>query len=137
MYILKKTVKIASASGAPPPDPRLVTLAYYYNFVKFVSSAECVVLPNKQAQNSCRKCSVCFFHTFAPIFHFKLYIFVDGRRKNISCPGEQGTVCTPLHKCRGLEASNQVSCPRTQQANVLSCSPHFYSFNAERQARKL
>jgi len=48
-YFLENTVKIVSASGTPPPnplclrfwqlgapspDPRVVTLAYYYNFVK-------------------------------------------------------------------------------------------------------
>jgi len=38
---IKKPVKIASTSGAPTADPRVVTPAYYYNFVEFVSSAEC------------------------------------------------------------------------------------------------
>jgi len=40
-YFLGKNVKIASALGYPPPnprsstpDPRVVTLTYYYNFVK-------------------------------------------------------------------------------------------------------
>jgi len=45
---LAKTVKFISASGALPPnprlrlaasspDPRVVTAAYYYNFVEFIS----------------------------------------------------------------------------------------------------
>jgi len=41
-YFLEKTVKISSASGGPPPNPRLlpaepsrvVTSGYYYRFVK-------------------------------------------------------------------------------------------------------
>jgi len=58
----KKTVKIASATGAPPPNPRLppsgllpagprprvITLVYYYYFVQFVSSAKYVLLPSKK-----------------------------------------------------------------------------------------
>jgi len=49
----KKTEKIVSASGdpppnpasfrrvrAPPPDPRVVTTAYYCHFVEFISSAK-------------------------------------------------------------------------------------------------
>jgi len=52
----KKTVKIVSASGGPPPnpplppaaessaaDPRVFTPAYYYGFVKFVSSIKCIL----------------------------------------------------------------------------------------------
>jgi len=31
-----KTVKIISESKAPPPDPRIVTYAYYYDFVELV-----------------------------------------------------------------------------------------------------
>jgi len=40
----------------------------------------------------------CFylFRNFAPIFHFKLFSFYDGERKNISCPRAQGTLATPL-----------------------------------------
>jgi len=37
-YFGGKNVKIVSASGAPSPDPRVVTPVYYYNFVKFVST---------------------------------------------------------------------------------------------------
>jgi len=53
---LEKTVKIASASEALSPNPvhlrrlvaggpRVVATAYYYNFVEFISSAKCVLLP--------------------------------------------------------------------------------------------
>jgi len=62
-YFWEKTVKIVSASGirpqtpvflrrlgAPPPDPRVVTPAYYYNFVKFVSSAKCILFRSEKNQ---------------------------------------------------------------------------------------
>jgi len=29
--------------GAPPPDPRVVTPAYYYNFIEFVSNVKCIL----------------------------------------------------------------------------------------------
>jgi len=32
----------------PPPDPRIVTSAYYYNFVQFIYSAKCDLLPFKK-----------------------------------------------------------------------------------------
>jgi len=56
-YFWTKTVKIVSASGAPPvsirrlgappPDPRVVTPAYYYNLVESVSSVNCDLSPKK------------------------------------------------------------------------------------------
>jgi len=48
--------------GAEPPDPRVVTPAYYYNFVKFISSTKCGLLPWK-------KNNFCIFQIFAAIFH--------------------------------------------------------------------
>jgi len=47
----------------------------------------------------------------------------------------QSATCYYLSNRTNVEASHQVPCPRTQQANLLACSPH-YPFNAERQARK-
>jgi len=38
----------------------------------------------------------CFFHTFAPIFHFKLCNFCKRGQKNISCLRAPGTLATPL-----------------------------------------
>jgi len=32
--------------GAPPPDPRIVTLTYYYNLVEALFSAKCALLPS-------------------------------------------------------------------------------------------
>jgi len=49
-YILEKTVKFAAASGSPPPDLRIITLAYYYSFVEFVSNAKCVYYPKKRTK---------------------------------------------------------------------------------------
>jgi len=46
------------------------------------------------------------FHTFAPIFHFKLCSFVDGEPKNISCPRAQGTLATPLFLTAFLQVSS-------------------------------
>jgi len=57
----EKTIKIVSASGDPPPNPRLppaaphpdsrvVTPSYYYNFVKFVSSAKCILFAQKRSK---------------------------------------------------------------------------------------
>jgi len=34
--------------GALPLDPHVVTPAYYYNFVEFVSSAKCILFRSKQ-----------------------------------------------------------------------------------------
>jgi len=74
--IWKNTVKIAS-SVAPPPDPHVITLTYYYNFIEFVSSVKCISLISKKDKMT-RACSaVTFFRTFAPIFHFKLCRFYD------------------------------------------------------------
>jgi len=60
---MEKSVKIASASGAllPTPvslrrlgtlssDPRVVTPAYCYNFVEFVSNTKCVLYSTKMKQ---------------------------------------------------------------------------------------
>jgi len=54
----KKNVKIVSTSGAPPPnprlppaawaslpDPRVITPAYYYSFVEFISSTKMRFIP--------------------------------------------------------------------------------------------
>jgi len=43
-FLKKKTEKIDSATGNPPPNTRVVTPSYYYNFAEFVSSAKSVLL---------------------------------------------------------------------------------------------
>jgi len=47
-FLEKKTVKIprfppAGGWGLRPLDPRIVTPAYYYNFVEFASIVKCVL----------------------------------------------------------------------------------------------
>jgi len=44
-------------ASAPPPDPHVITPAYYCKFVEFISSAKCVLLPSKTQQNNYSKCS--------------------------------------------------------------------------------
>jgi len=81
-----KSVEIAAASGArprklaclrrlkaPPPESSVVTHAYYYNYIEFVSSAKCVLLLSKKKKiNKITTLNVlsafCFFPTFTPIF---------------------------------------------------------------------
>jgi len=72
-----------------PPDPRVVTSAYYYNFVKFISSAKWGILLSKQNK-------FCIFQILQLFFTPNSVTFVDKRRKNISCPRAQGTLATPL-----------------------------------------
>jgi len=95
----KKAVKIAAASGAPPPNlrcPGVVTPAkLLQHFVECVSSAKRVLLRSEKY-----KCSISrsFTFTFASIFHFRrLCSFVNGGCKNIFCLRVQGTLATPLH----------------------------------------
>jgi len=105
----EKTVKIISASGAPLPnprlppaagdsdtDPRVVTPAYYYNFVGFVSSAKCILFSSKKKQVTTANILPLLLPHFAPIFSFKLCKFCWRGYKNISCPRAQGTLATPL-----------------------------------------
>jgi len=99
----KKTVKIVSASGAPPPnpvylrrleappsDPRVVTSAYYYNFIEFLSSAKCVLFRSKKNKYNYSKYSA--FASFALLhlfFNSNSVSFVGGGRKNIFAPGRR------------------------------------------------
>jgi len=93
-----KNVKITSAletsprfaSGRPP--------TYYFclllqvcrvHFLRLLSSKE-----NKISMIFC----FCFFRSFRTYFSFRTVVFVDGGRKNISCPRAQGTLATPLFK---------------------------------------
>jgi len=43
----KKCKKLLEAS---PPDPRVVTPAYYFNFVKFIFSTKCSLLSLNEGQ---------------------------------------------------------------------------------------
>jgi len=68
MHVFRKnTVKIAS-SVAPPPDPHVVTLTYYYNFIEFVFSVKCVSLTSKRDKMT-RACSAV---TFSALLHGRI-----------------------------------------------------------------
>jgi len=43
-----KKSPLPPAAGGPPSDPCVVTSVYNYSFVKFVSSAKCVLLPSEK-----------------------------------------------------------------------------------------
>jgi len=83
----KNTAKFAS-SVTLPPDPHVVTLTYYYNFIEFVSSVKCVSLTSQ-------KDKMTFVHVLPLLFpHFCTYFSLqthDGRGgKNISLPQGAG-----------------------------------------------
>jgi len=65
------------SSGGSSPDPRVVSPAYHYNFVQFVSSAKCVFSAFA---------SSALLHLF---FTSNSGAFVDGGRKNILAPGRR------------------------------------------------
>jgi len=73
-YFLEKKHKNCLSVGGSTPEPPLaprpcvLALAYYYNFVKIISSTKCGLLPSKGN-------NFCFFQIFAPIFHFELCSF--------------------------------------------------------------
>jgi len=52
--------------GAPPPDPRVVTPAYCYNLVKFISSAKCGSLPSKKNKLCIFQLFCCYFSLQTP-----------------------------------------------------------------------
>jgi len=79
----EKTVKVVSASEPPPPnpcllpaaaDPRVVTPAYYYNFVEFVSSAKCAFFRSKK-NKKLQHLMFCFCLLLLP--HFFTYFLIQ------------------------------------------------------------
>jgi len=52
---------------APPPDRCIVTLAYYYTFVKFIFSTKCGLLSLNEKQ-------FLLLPNVAPIFHFCSFV---------------------------------------------------------------
>jgi len=73
----------------PLPDPCVVTPAYYYNFVKFISSAKCGLLLRKRTNFASSKFWLLYFTSNS-------VVFVDRGRKNISCPRAQDSLVTLL-----------------------------------------
>jgi len=84
--IVKNRLCVGGSAPEPPlpPDPRIVILAYYYNFVKFIFSTKCSLLSLSKEQ---------FLQLF---FTSNSIVFVDRGRKNIFCPRAQDTLATPL-----------------------------------------
>jgi len=88
--------KLPQRLRAPPPDPHFITPACYCKSLSSFLALNAYYYPKKE--HNCSKCSAFTSSAaFALIFHFKL-VFVDGGRKNISCPRAQGTLATPLLK---------------------------------------
>jgi len=75
MYIFLKIIKIAAASGAPSPEPSVVTLVYYYNLIELVSGAKETI---KKEQSNCNKCSVLLLPHFCAFFTSSAIDFVGG-----------------------------------------------------------
>jgi len=105
-FLEKKTVKIVSASGAPPDPsfasggwgPALLLPPTITTLSSSFLSVKCSFITLKKEQNNSSK-MFCFwfFRTLVPIFSLQtLQVFVEGGRKNISCPKAQGTLATPL-----------------------------------------
>jgi len=95
-YFLGKNCKNRLSVGGSAPespfasggsDPRVVTPAYYYNFVEFISSGECILSRLKKKQVTTANVLLCVFRTFSPIiFNSNSVSFVAREHKNISCP---------------------------------------------------
>jgi len=115
-YFLGKSCKNRLSAGAPPQSPaclrRLgalpVTSSYYYNFVEFVSSDKrilfrssdkCVLSVSdsqKEPSNGSKCCAFASSTLLHLYFNSNSVSFVEGGRKNISCPRVQDTLATPL-----------------------------------------
>jgi len=104
-----KTVKIVSASGDPslnsvslrrledpPPYPRVVTPVYYYNFIELVSSGKYILFHSRKNQVTTANDQPLLLQHFCTYVLIQTVSFVEGGRKNISCPRAKGTLATPL-----------------------------------------
>jgi len=75
-----------------PPFPALLLPSTITTFSSSFLVLNAFYSAQKEPSNYYKKMfCLCFFCTFAPIFLFKLCKFVEGGRKNISCPRTQGT----------------------------------------------
>jgi len=83
------------AAEASPPDPRFITTTYCNNYIKFGLRIINIILKKSKitTENVLIFASSVLLHL---IFTSNSVVFVDGRRKNISCPRAQGTLATPL-----------------------------------------
>jgi len=91
-----KSCKITAASGAAPFDTSLLLPSSYteYSFGEPVSNVKRILFTSKNNRSNNSKLVFCFwyFHTFAPIFHFKILQFLLVGRKSIFAP-EPGYPC--------------------------------------------
>jgi len=108
--IMEKSVKIVSASGAPPlnscwppvavgsaPRPPRCYSLLLLPVVEFVYSTQMRFIAYEKEKNICSKCStVASFALLHLSFTSNSVVCVDGGRKNVSCPRAQGTLATPL-----------------------------------------
>jgi len=90
----KNTVKIAS-SVAPPPDPNVVTLTYYYKFIEFVFSVKCVSLTSRKDKMTHAYSAVTFSALLHLCFTSNSADFMTGRGAQ-KYFWAQGTLATPL-----------------------------------------
>jgi len=74
-----------------PIDHRVVTVAYWSSFVKFVTSVKLFCYLKKTSNNltNC-KCSAFATYTYVHIFHFKILQFVLVGAQTIFCLGRRG-----------------------------------------------
>jgi len=82
---------LPEAKGSETPG--VVTLAYCYNSVEFVSIAKCAFIAIEKEQNNYSKCSAFassrLLHLF---FNSNSIVFVGGENRNISYPRTQVTL---------------------------------------------
>jgi len=78
-----KNVKIASASGAPPSDPRVFIPAYYCNLGQFVSSGKCISLLAKANKITPAESSTLLLPHFCNYFSCQTLQFCYSRTQKI------------------------------------------------------
>jgi len=98
-YNLEKTIKIVSASGDPPPSPRLPLRCYSRLLLQFSRAAFLVLnafIPLRKKQNNYSKYSAFASSAILHAFFTSNSVVFMTERKNISCPRVQDTLATPL-----------------------------------------
>jgi len=93
---LKKAAKIASASLLRPQNPALLLPLAILTLSSLFHVLNASYYPLKK-QNNSSKFLLLSLPNFCTYFSLQTLVFVDGGRKNISCPRAQGTPATPLN----------------------------------------
>jgi len=99
---------------APPPDPRVVIPACYYNSIEFLSISKCILFRSKKNQVTTANVLPLFLSHFCTYFLIQTVSFDEGGRKNIYCPRAQGILATllpPIHCEFKLSTSNCIKGP--------------------------